>query len=309
MPPAMHFMPHPYPPVQSQGNDPSAPFMDHERYSWAPPPPTEDQELKHCGFCHAGCEARFPEHLRQIHESRCQFRPNLEEEQLPTDLSYEDDNLQDCRYQVVGCNVRLPEWRKRVHEEICIYKDKLEAFDGIADGMNELSFNDDDEYCDGDPEEIVDCLFRRYGCMVRMPRRRKNIHQRKCNYREYYNAEDFEEEEPEEDPERKVPCRWADNGCQVMPRYCRRETHAEKCNYKPDHYTSDEYVYESERDPDENVPCPWAEHGCQVMPRYCKRDSHAEKCNYKMEHCSYGCDAMFQAANRYAHERSCHYAS
>ncbi|KAH0539800.1 uncharacterized protein LOC123259719 [Cotesia glomerata] len=262
MPPAMHYMPHPYP-AYSSNPRPSAPFIDNERHHWSPPPPTEDQELLPCQYSYLGCYANIPEHLRDLHESRCQFRPYLEEEHLPTDLNTDEGELESCRYSVVGCNVRLPEWRKQVHENLCIYKDRLDALDDIQRDLDSFHFED------GDPEEMVECKFNRYGCMVKMPRRRKNMHQMKCNYQKYHNEnddEDFSEcsiscAEPEVDPDSHVPCRWAVYGCQVEPRYCRKLTHEEKCNYRRE-------------------KCRFAEHGCVEMVEPCKRPLHESSCSY-----------------------------
>lgn len=243
--------------------NPSAPFIEHESHSWAPPTPTEDQELAHCGFCFAGCEAKFPEHLRHIHESRCQFRPNLENEPIPTDLTHDEETLLDCRYSHVGCNVRLPEWRKAIHEPICIYKDRIhQAVDGIAHCLDEFSFEDRTAECDYDPEEMVDCRYNEYGCTVRMPRRRKNTHEQKCNWAKH--RDQCEEEYcyvPEENPDENVPCIWAKYGCQVTPRRCRRETHAEKCNYRMER-------------------CTYSSNGCGATFQISQRFAHEKNCEY-----------------------------
>ncbi|XP_034940684.1 uncharacterized protein [Chelonus insularis] len=260
MPPAMHYMPHPYPPYPPS-TFPSAPFIEGEReHRWCPSPPTEHQELFPCRYSHLGCYAKVPEYLRELHESRCQLRPNLEDEHLPTDLSTDEGALENCKYSVVGCNVRLPEWRKLVHEEICIYKDRLEALESVQHNLGSLSFDD------VDPEEKVECKFYRYGCMVKMPRRRKHLHEQKCNYQKHYREEDFGETishntEYEADPDEKVACRWSDYGCQVQPRRCRKENHEEKCNYRRE-------------------KCTFAYNGCFEMVEPCKKHLHESSCSY-----------------------------
>ncbi|XP_057318307.1 uncharacterized protein LOC130663180 [Microplitis mediator] len=259
MPPAIHYMPHPYP-VYPPNSMPSAPFIDNERLQWGPPSPTEDQQLLPCQYSYLGCYANIPEHLRDLHESRCQFRPYLEEEHLPTDLNNEEGALENCRYSVVGCNVRLPEWRKLVHENLCIYKDRLEGLDDIQRNFDSLNFED------GDPEEMVECQFNKYGCMVKMPRRRKLMHQQKCNYRKYQDSEDFSDDyqhnsEPEIDPDSQVPCRWSIYGCQVQPRYYKKMSHEEKCNYRRE-------------------KCRFAENGCSEMVEPFKKHLHESNCSY-----------------------------
>ena len=79
-PPAVHFMPHPMPqphadyPTHMPMPMPTAPmgedFHEQERQSWNPPTPSEDQELIPCAYTRFGCWVKFPEHLRDIHESR-----------------------------------------------------------------------------------------------------------------------------------------------------------------------------------------------------------------------------------------------
>ncbi|XP_015109165.1 uncharacterized protein LOC107036000 isoform X2 [Diachasma alloeum] len=313
MPPAGQYMPHPYPPCPS-GPAASAPFLDNERHY--PPVPTEDQELRACQYKYLGCYVQVPEHLRSIHETRCQFRPNLEREHLPTDLNVDESTLEDCRYHIAGCNVRLPVWRKLVHEKLCIYKDKMEELEGIQDGLEHLHFEED---C-YDPEELVECRFSRYGCQVQVPRRRKRIHEEKCNHGRGHEESDEEGCiqicEPVYDPDEKLPCRWAEFGCQVeMPRR-RKHIHEEKCNYGKHHEESDEEGYiqicKPVYDPDEKLPCRWAEFGCQVEPRRSRKETHEEKCNYRREHCRfehYGCYEMIEPARKFAHERDCRYAS
>ncbi|XP_063991668.1 uncharacterized protein LOC135170080 [Diachasmimorpha longicaudata] len=258
MPPSEQYMPHPYPPYPS-GPAASAPFLDHE--SHYPPPSVEHHELQACQYKHLGCYARVPERLRSIHETRCQFRPNLECDHLPTDLNVDEGTLEDCKYHIAGCNVRLPVWRKLVHEKLCIYQDKMEELEGLHDQLQDLNVEDD--Y--GDPEELVECRFSRYGCQVQMPRRRKHIHERKCNHGRDHDDSDDEGSihirEPEGDPDEKLPCRWAEFGCQVEPRRCRKDTHEEKCNYRREH-------------------CRFEHYGCYEMMEPTKKFSHERNCRY-----------------------------
>ncbi|XP_076748605.1 uncharacterized protein LOC143422091 [Xylocopa sonorina] len=228
-PPASHFLPHSLPP-RFQG-DPTAPsindFHEHERHMY-PPPPTEDQELKTCRYSYLGCWVKVPEYLVDLHESRCQFRPHLEEEYLPTDVAHKADDLVECRYRVVGCKVKTSPWRISIHEGHCIYKDRYDEMN-ISESMEQASISSDSYR---DPEELVECKYRKYGCMVNMPRRRKPLHQAKCNYRKYDQGDDDSSSEGEYDPDEQVPCKWAEHGCQVRPKRSRAETHAAKCNYR-----------------------------------------------------------------------------
>ncbi|XP_015521902.1 uncharacterized protein [Neodiprion pinetum] len=237
-PPPIHFMPHMMP-RDFVSTEPSAPYEDflhHERGSWGPPSPEPEQHLGYCKYSNFGCWIRVPEYLRELHETRCHFRPFLEEEQLPTDL-HPGDDLEPCAHAVVGCNVMMPPWRKPVHEPLCIFKESFEAFNAGESGLEPEPEAEGDE----DPDELVECKLKIYGCRVRMQRRRKEIHEGKCNYNKYYNEEDFRErevepeeipeEEPEEDPDELIECKLKIYGCRVrMPRH-RKESHEAKCNY------------------------------------------------------------------------------
>lgn len=235
LPPPTHFMPHPLPPKYRQ--QPTAPpvddFLENERRAWSVPAPSEDQELRACSYSDLGCWIKVPEYLQDLHESRCQFRPHLEEEFLPTDLDRSEDDLVECPYQSVGCNVRTLPWRISIHENYCIYKDRRSTMDEIHEGMSSVTITDaNSEY--GDPNELVECKYRRYGCMVNMPRRRKIVHEQKCNYSKYHQEEDYvsSSSEAEYDPDEKSDCRWAEYGCRVKPKRSRQEAHEEKCNYR-----------------------------------------------------------------------------
>ncbi|XP_044016663.1 uncharacterized protein LOC122858054 isoform X2 [Aphidius gifuensis] len=321
-PPAIHFMPHPYP-LYPPNYEPSAPFIDQEKVNWSPPAPHEDQEIHPCQYAYLGCRAKIPEHLIELHRSRCQYRINeddhssddnnddegiaehckyhvvgcnvkliewrrLEHEkiciykdrmgrseyQYPSnedDHSSNDDNSDEgttehCKYHVVGCNVKLIEWRRLEHEKICIYKDRMQKFDDINENLESLNIHDDSDDSD-DPEEIIECKFRTFGCMVKMPRRKKWSHEEKCNYNKYHNNDNDE-----------------DDSC----------------------YVTEEYL-----DPDDTLSCRWADFGCQVQPRRCRIDTHEEKCNYRREHCKYsdnGCREMVEPPKRFIHEQRCEYA-
>lgn len=276
-PPPTHFLPYPVVPPLGHPPYPTAPpiddgnqtFLNHERRHLGPPqPPTNDQLLP-CAYAHLGCWVKVPTYLRKLHESRCQFRPHMEEEMLPTDLAPNQNDLVECKHHVVGCKVRMPAWRKSIHEGVCNYKEKYLAMNSVIESIGCVTIVDDDDRhrLHGDPEELVNCKYRRYGCMVRMPRRRKYVHEEKCNYREYYQPGDDEEivhhpPDPESNPDEQMDCRWAEYGCRVRPKLYRKSAHEEKCNYR------------------------------------------MEECSYK----DYGCGAMFEPARRYAHEKSCSYA-
>lgn len=350
MPMPSHFMPHPLPPKFHEHHHPSAPnmdFHDHERNQY-PSPPSADQELISCSYENLGCWVKIPIYLIDLHESRCQFRPHLEEETVPTDVAHRHEDLVQCRYHVAGCKVSTSPWRISIHEAHCVYKDRFEAMDGLSEALGEITITSD-EY--GDPEELLECKFRRYGCMVSMPRRRKRIHQEKCNYRKYHCGSDSSDDE--DDPEALVGCKWAKYGCMVnMPRR-RKLIHQEKCNYREvedeeDGYHSEddcdpnelvsckwaEYGCmvqmprrrqlthqekcnhrrddEEEYDPNEQVPCRWAEYGCMVRPKRIRLESHEEKCNYRMEECAFkdnGCSELVHTSRKYAHERRCQFAN
>lgn len=298
-----HFFPHPLPPVYSHSTNPSAPamdnneFLDHERkHPWGPPIPPEDSQLLSCTYSYLGCWIKVPEYLKQLHESRCQFRPHMEEEKLPTDLRHDQNDLIECGHSIVGCKVRMPVWRKSIHENICNYKEKFAAMNAVIESIDCVTIDDD-------PEELVECRFRDYGCMVKMPRRRKYTHEQKCNYMRTDCS-------VLEDPEELIECRYRDSGCMVtMPRR-RKNTHEQKCNYRSIHDHEEQYYPYPELNPDEQVDCKWSEYGCRVRPKRYRQSIHEEKCNYRMEECfykDYGCNAVFEPSKRYAHEKSCDY--
>ncbi|XP_015596341.1 uncharacterized protein LOC107268257 [Cephus cinctus] len=274
MPPPIHFMPHHMPrasPHWQGAGGPLNEFLGQERGPWSPPSPSDTQELHACRYAYLGCWVKFPEHLRELHETRCQFRPFLEEEHLPTDLPSSDD-LVECTYQPAGCNVRMPSWRRRIHEEVCTYKERFEALQGLDEPSNWLLPDPDNVTFENgeDPEELTECKFRIYGCLVKMPLRRKLIHELKCNYSKYYSAEDFPDEAGEEEEQE-----------------------------------------ETDEDPEQQVDCKWAELGCKIRPKLYRAEIHAEKCNYRLEDCAYkdnGCEERFHPPKRYVHERSCPFA-
>lgn len=265
-PPPTHFMPHPLPPQYH--SQPSAPTMDdflhHERGTWHPPSPSEDQELSSCSYAHLGCWVKIPEYLKDLHESRCQFRPHLEDEQLPTDLTPRNEDVVECFYRVVGCNVKTSPWRMSIHQDYCIYKDKYEAMHNITEGLGTVTITDDEPE-DGDPEEFVECKYRKYGCMVNMRRRRKRIHESKCNYSKYHREEDEESDDPpsdnDYDPEEQVPCRWAEQGCRVNPKRHRKDAHEEKCNYRMEE-------------------CAFKYNGCYAMFPPSRKYAHERTCEF-----------------------------
>lgn len=231
----------------------------------------------------------------------------MEEETVPTDVLHRDEDQVQCRHRTVGCMVRTSPWRISIHEAHCAYKDRFEAMEGLSESLGEITITSA-EY--GDPEELLECKYRRHGCMVRMPRRRKRTHQEKCNYRKYHDEEDDSPAEDQYDPNELVSCKWARYGCMVrMPRR-RQYSHQEKCNYcRPE---EDGYQSEEEYDPDEQVSCRWADYGCRVRPKRDRVGSHEEKCNYRMEECAFkdnGCAELIHPARKYAHERRCQFAN
>lgn len=261
-PPASHFLPHPLRP-KFRLNQPTAPaaddFQKHER-DWYPPPPAEDQELKECMYAHLGCWVKVPIYLADLHESRCQFRPHLEEEHLPTDVTLKHDDLIECAYKVVGCNVKTSPWRISIHESHCIYKDRFDEMN-ISDSMEQATVSANDYE---DSEELVECKYRKYGCMVNMPRRRKQMHQAKCNYSKYHTDEDDDKSSSSEgdyDPDEQVACKWADYGCRVRPKRSRSETHEEKCNYRMEE-------------------CAYKHNGCTAMLQPPRKLAHERNCEF-----------------------------
>lgn len=202
---------------------------------------------------------------------RCQFRPHLEEEQMPTDLQHGHDDLVECSYSTVGCKVRMAPWRRDIHEKFCNYRNDFRVSE-ISDGLASATIDDNDY--GGDPEELVQCKYRRYGCMVNMPRRRKYTHEQKCNYRSQYVDADDEF--------------FSYNAATPSP------------------------PPESQLDPEEQVECRWFAYGCRVKPKRFRKQIHEDKCNYRMEECAYkdyGCGATFMPSRRYAHESRCEFAN
>ncbi|XP_076618918.1 uncharacterized protein LOC143340621 [Colletes latitarsis] len=258
-PPPTHFLPHPFPP-KFHNDHPSAPvedFLNHERLAYPPAPP-EHQELRTCAYANFGCWVRVPVYLIDLHESRCQFRPHLEEESLPTDVAHMHDDLVECKHRIVGCKVKTSPWRISIHEDHCHYKLRYELMNDITESLDHVSIVTDGD--DGDPEELVECKFRKYGCMVNMPRRRKQIHQEKCNYGKYHQ-EDESSEESEYDPDEQVTCKWAEHGCRVRPKRCRAETHEEKCNYRMEE-------------------CSFKDNGCTAMFHPSRKYAHERSCEF-----------------------------
>ncbi|XP_068988518.1 RING finger protein DG17-like [Bombus flavifrons] len=256
---ARDFQPHPLPRKFHQYH-PSAPkldeFQEHERNCY-PSPPLQDQELSDCAYTHLGCWVKVPMNLVDLHESRCQFRPHLEEEHLPTDVAHKHDDLIECTYRAVGCNVKTSPWRISIHENHCIYKDRFNE-QNISDSMERATISSDDYE---DPEELVECKYRRYGCMVNMPRRRKQLHQAKCNYQKYDTGDDDTSSEGEYDPDEQVPCGWAEYGCKVRPKRSRLETHQEKCNYRMEE-------------------CAYKYNGCTVKFQLARKHAHERNCEF-----------------------------
>ncbi|XP_066590991.1 uncharacterized protein [Prorops nasuta] len=279
MPPQTHYTPLPMPRTQFQHN-PSAPpmndFINKERSSY-PYEPSPDQDLISCSYQSSGCWVKVPKHLQQLHESRCQFRPHLEVEVLPTDLNHGQDDLIECQYKAAGCNVRTPFWRQAIHEENCVFKDKSIALNEITEDLGKFNFLPESSQL----QELVICRYRNYGCMVKMPQWRKQIHEAKCNYKENHEEESDADSNAGYDENQLVDCKWAVYGCRVMPKLYRTKIHERKCNYRQDGIDSDSS--EEQFDPDEQVDCRWATYGCNVRPKRYRKDVHEQKCNYRPE--------------------------
>ncbi|XP_017890411.1 TNF receptor-associated factor family protein DDB_G0290883-like [Ceratina calcarata] len=255
-PPPIHFLPHSLP---TKFHGPTAPPMDefqaHER-GWRPPTPTENQELRACRYAHLGCWVKVPIRLADLHESRCQFRPHLEEENLPTDMAHKHDDLVECTYRVVGCKVKTSPWRISIHEQHCIYKDRFNERN-ISDSLRKTTISSNDDF--GDPKELVECKYRKYGCMVNMPRRLKLMHQEKCNYREYHDGR--HDSSSEYDPDQQVPCKWTEYGCRVKPKRSLLEIHVEKCNYRMEN-------------------CAYRNYGCTAIIHPAAKYAHERNCEF-----------------------------
>lgn len=270
VPPPTHFLPHPVVPPLVHPPYPTAPpmqnddqtFLDHEKLQWGPPTSPQNCQLFPCAYAHLGCWVKVPVYLRTLHESRCQFRPHMEEETLPTDLPQHQDDLVECKHHVVGCKVRMPAWRRTIHEGVCNYKEKFLAMNDVIESIGCVTITEDSY----DQNELVECKYRRYGCMVRMPRRRKYVHEEKCNYSQYSGDGDYEEptwcpSDSELDPEEQTDCRWAEYGCRVRPKRHRKSTHEEKCNYRME-------------------SCSFASSGCDALFEPSRRYAHEKSCPY-----------------------------
>jgi len=152
-------------------------------------------------------------------------------------------------------------WRRGIHEKYCTYKDNFQGVDDINDGLASTTIGDDDS-----ERNLLHCRFRRYGCMVSMPRRRKYTHEQKCNYR---NSQESGQDdgflpyptESELDPDEQLECRWSEYGCRIRPKRCRKAIHEDKCNYR-----MEECVYKG--------------HGCDAVFAPARRYAHENTCNF-----------------------------
>lgn len=183
---------------------------------------------------------------------------------MPTDLHHGHDDLVDCSYYAAGCRVRTVPWRRSIHEQYCIYKDRLPSVSDISDSLASATIADNDYDYGGDPEELMQCKFRRYGCMVNMPRRRKYTHEQKCNYKNH--EEDVDDgfnypSQPELDPDEQVDCGWSEYGCRVRPKRYRKQIHEDKCNYRMEE-------------------CVWKHYGCSATFKPSLRYSHESNCDF-----------------------------
>lgn len=180
----------------------------------------------------------------------------MEDNKLPTDLRHDQNDLVECGHSVVGCKVRMPAWRKTIHENVCNYKEKFLAMNDVIENIGCVAIEDD-----YDPEELIYCKYKDYGCMVRMPRRKKYTHEQKCNYR----VDDFENDDnnwaERYDPNEQVDCKWFEYGCRVRPKRYRKSIHEEKCNYKMEE-------------------CAYKNYGCDVIFEPSRKYAHERSCVY-----------------------------
>lgn len=180
---------------------------------------------------------------------------------MPTDLRHGHEDLVDCTFVAAGCRVRTVPWRREIHEKYCIYKDK--AVDDMSDNFASTRITDDNY--GSDPEQLVHCRFRRYGCMVSMPRRRKYTHEQKCNYKD--NQRDVDDgffpypAESELDPEEQLKCRWFEYGCRVKPKRCRKAVHEDRCNYRMEE-------------------CVYKDYGCSAIFAPARKYAHESTCDF-----------------------------
>ncbi|XP_017761674.1 PREDICTED: uncharacterized protein LOC108551852 [Eufriesea mexicana] len=177
--------------------------------------------------------------------------------------------LKTCAYRDFGCWVKLP-----------IYLDLHESRNigpYISDNVSSVltwrkrcpspAMTPNEHH--GRPEELVECKYRKYGCMVNMPRRRKLLHQEQCNYRKYAHSDsdlstnsDLSTDN-EYDPQNCVACKWTQYGCRVRPKINRLKSHEMNCNYR------------------------------------------MEECAYK----SRGCTELFKPPRKFAHEKNCQFSN
>jgi hypothetical protein len=150
-------------------------------------------------------------------------------------------------------------WRRNIHEKFCNYRDKFESVNAIGDALASTTIDD----YGGDPEELMQCKFQRYGCMVSMPRRRKYIHEQKCNYKSHLADDEFfpYPSEPELDPEEQVECKWSEYGCRVRPKRYRKQIHEDKCNYRI-------------------MQCTYRDYGCNAIFTPARKYAHESNCDF-----------------------------
>lgn len=182
---------------------------------------------------------------------------------MPTDLHHGNDDLVECTYTAMGCRVRTVPWRRSIHEKFCIYRDRFQAVNDISDSLASATIADNDY--GGDPDELIRCKFERYGCMVRMPGRRKYVHEQKCNYKSHQGDVNdgffVYPPQPELDPEEQVECRWSVYGCRVRPKRYRTQIHETKCNYRMEE-------------------CAYKDYGCSAMFMPARKYAHESTCEY-----------------------------
>lgn len=181
---------------------------------------------------------------------------------MPTDLRYGHEDLVACSYTAAGCRVRTVPWRRSIHEKHCVYKDSFEAHvNDMSDDLASTTITDNDY--GSDPNELIHCRFQRYGCAVRVPRRRKYTHEQKCNFRSDRTDDGFDVHSELEcvDPEEQLECRWSEYGCRVRPKRYRKSIHEDKCNYRMEE-------------------CAYKAYGCDAVFAPARRYAHESTCGF-----------------------------
>jgi len=271
-------------------------------------------DLVDCSYSAAGCRVRTVPWRRSIHEQYCIYKSkdmfqtvnDMSDDFASATIADNDyggdpEELVQCKFKQYGCVVNIPRRRKYIHEQKCNYKShEGNVFQNTNDMSDGFTFSTitDNNY-GGDPEELVQCKFKQYGCVVSIPRRRKYMHEQKCNYKShegnvFQNTNDMSDGFTSStiadnnyggDLEELVQCKFKQYGCMVNIPRRRKYIHEQKCNYKSYQGNLDRFDYSAqpELDPNEQVECRWSEYGCRVRPKRYHKQVHEDKCNYRKE--------------------------